>query len=276
MDFTADPRTDATLLDRLEQFYDAVPRNAATAESHGSLTLFVGGEVSWPYYARPTLGHPGPVTAADVQAVRERQRALGVPEALEWVLDTSPSMAGATSATGLAVQRCPLLALCGTPVRPARDPDGVQVALVSPDDPDLALVRAVADIGFGTPGTARAAAGPTERDTAARRSDPARLRRQASQLRSGELVQAVARGADGPLAVGTYQHAQGVAEIVAVATLPSARRRGLAALVTATLAEQALGAGLQTVFLSAQDETVARVYERVGFRRVSTAGIAHP
>jgi GNAT superfamily N-acetyltransferase len=276
MDFTADPRISASLLERIEQFYDLVPRNGATAEPHGALTLFVGQDAGWPYYARPTLGHPGPVTAADVGAVRARQRELGVPEALEWVFDTSPTVADAASAAGLAVQRCPLLALCGTPVSPGCAPDGVEVALVDPDDPGLPSIRAVADIGFGTPGTARGVAGPTERDTAAKRLDPKRLRAQASQLRSGELVQAVARGPAGPLAVGTYQHAAGVAEIVGVATLPTARRRGLAALVTAVLAEHALAAGLGTVFLSAQDETVARVYERVGFRRIATAGLARP
>ena len=32
--------------------------------------------------------------------------------------------------------------------------------------------------------------------------------------------------------------------------------------------------GLETVFLSAQDDAVARIYERVGFERVGTACIA--
>jgi hypothetical protein len=31
---------------------------------------------------------------------------------------------------------------------------------------------------------------------------------------------------------------------------------------------------MATVFLSAQNDDVARVYERVGFRRVATAGLA--
>jgi len=64
--------------------------------------------------------------------------------------------------------------------------------------------------------------------------------------------------------------------VVGVATLPVARRRGLGAAVAAGLAAHALGQGMATVFLSAQDDTVARVYERVGFRRVGTAGLASP
>ena len=67
-----------------------------------------------------------------------------------------------------------------------------------------------------------------------------------------------------------------VAEIVGVATLPSARRRGLGAALTATLARQLLDAGTDLVFLSAGSEEIARVYLRVGFRRIGTACIAEP
>lgn len=63
----------------------------------------------------------------------------------------------------------------------------------------------------------------------------------------------------------------GVTEVVGVATLPSARRRGLAALVTAALVRDARTSGVRTVFLSAGSDDVARVYEKVGFVRVATA-----
>ena len=66
----------------------------------------------------------------------------------------------------------------------------------------------------------------------------------------------------------------GAAEIVGVATLPAARRQGHAANLTATLARHALAHGHDLVFLSASDEVVARMYARVGFRRVGTAAIA--
>jgi ribosomal protein S18 acetylase RimI-like enzyme len=257
----------------LERFYDAVPRKAADAEPHGALTLFVRRGEGWPYYARPTLGHPGPVTESDVTAVRARQRELGVPEELEWVAETSPAVDVAATVAGLDVRLCPLLVLPGAQADPRPVPPGVTVALVRPDDPDLAGVDAVAGVGFASGGTAPGAEGPAERDAAAGRTRGEHLAALRDRLTSGEIVQAVARGADGPLAIGTYQHAEGVAEIVGVATLPLARRQGLGAAVTAVLARHARDAGL-VVFLTAQDETVARVYERVGFRRVATAGLA--
>jgi ribosomal protein S18 acetylase RimI-like enzyme len=257
----------------LERFYDAVPRKAADAEPHGALTLFVRRGEGWPYYARPTLGDPGPVTERDITAVRRRQRELGLPEEFEWVVETSPGVDLAAASAGLDVSLCPLLVLTRAPSDPGPVPPGVTVELVRRADPDLAAVDAVAGIAFGAAGTASGPAGPAARDVAARRVREAHLAALRDRLSSGEIVQAVARGAEGPLAIGSYQHAEGVAEIVGVATLPSARRQGLGAAVTAVLARHARDAGLG-VFLSAQDETVARVYERVGFRRVATAGLA--
>jgi predicted GNAT family acetyltransferase len=67
-----------------------------------------------------------------------------------------------------------------------------------------------------------------------------------------------------------------VTEVVGVATLPSARRRGIGAAVTGALVAHALASGLGLVFLSAASDDVARIYERLGFRRVARAGIAEP
>ena len=53
----------------------------------------------------------------------------------------------------------------------------------------------------------------------------------------------------------------------------AARGRGLGAAVTSALAGAALGAGAELVFLAAGDEAAARVYERVGFRRVGECGL---
>ncbi|HEX2706207.1 MAG TPA: GNAT family N-acetyltransferase, partial [Candidatus Lustribacter sp.] len=66
----------------------------------------------------------------------------------------------------------------------------------------------------------------------------------------------------------------GVSEVVGVAVLPSWRRRGVAAALTATLTRDALERGIATVFCSAQSEQVARVYEGIGFRRIGTAALA--
>jgi predicted GNAT family acetyltransferase len=61
-----------------------------------------------------------------------------------------------------------------------------------------------------------------------------------------------------------------------VATLPAVRNRGYASQLTATLARDALENGVEVVFLSAGDDDVARLYSKVGFRRIGTACIAQP
>jgi predicted GNAT family acetyltransferase len=84
-------------------------------------------------------------------------------------------------------------------------------------------------------------------------------------------VAAAARVAGVVASVGWHQPLEGASEIVGVATLPAFRRRGLGAAVTATLVADALERGIELVFLSADDERVARVYAKVGFERVGTA-----
>ncbi|AUX38719.1 acetyltransferase [Sorangium cellulosum] len=269
----------SALLAAIERFYDAVPRRRADAEVHGPLTLFVRRGDGWPYYARPTLGHAGPVSVDDMAAMRARQRGLSFPESFEWVLETTPGLDAAAEAAGLHVRRCPLLVLSGEPVQVAAPAD-VSLGLVTPDDPDLAAVQAVAYVAFGAFDTAAGLAGPAERDATAAALPAGHATSWTTSLIDGTMVHAAARGRAGelagPLCVGSYQHAEEVAEIVGVGTLPAARRRGLAAAVTAVLARRALDAGNRTVFLSAQNDDVARVYERVGFRRVATACIAEP
>ncbi len=54
-------------LERIEDYYDTVPRSVCRVEEHGPLTLFVNRGAGWPYYARPRRGWPERVTAAHVQ-----------------------------------------------------------------------------------------------------------------------------------------------------------------------------------------------------------------
>jgi predicted GNAT family acetyltransferase len=86
----------------------------------------------------------------------------------------------------------------------------------------------------------------------------------------------VAEDAGGPLASGSHQPVRDTAAIVGVATLPCARRRGLATLVTAALVEDARRRGCDMIFLEADSLEVARIYARLGFERVGTACIAEP
>ncbi|PZF97618.1 GNAT family N-acetyltransferase [Micromonospora deserti] len=269
------------LFDRLERFYDAVPRDAARIEEYGSLVLFVRDGAGWPFYARPRRDTTGPPSLADVSAVRERQRELGLPEAFEWVHETTPDLLAVARSAGLSVLEAPLMVL-----DPAALPDpaalgGVPVRLLDPAAPgfaaDVAARRAVAAVGFAAAGTERSEAGPAERDAAVTELDVAALDEERARIADGRRLSALAgTPADGALASGMAMRVGDVAEIAGVATLPVARRRGLGAAVTAALARELLAAGTDLVFLSAGSEEIARVYLRVGFRRIGTACIAEP
>lgn len=262
--------TDSTLLDEIEGYYDAVPRSAADTEDLGPFTLFVS-RGGWPYYARPRRGHVGPPpTVHDVLRVRARQRDRGVPETFEWVDELTPGLVEVVERAGLPVQQLPLLALAG-PIAVA-PVSGVRVRIVEAEEPDLPRIAATVTLGFASPGTEAGPVGPPDRDAAAGSED--RIEHLRDRLRSGLTVMAVAEDASGSVAAGSHQPLDGVTELVGVATLPTARRRGLGALVTAALVEHASAAGVRTIFLSAGSDEVARVYEKVGFARLATACIA--
>jgi len=269
------------VIERIDAFCDAVPRRRARACEHGPLVLFIPTGPGWPYYARPRHGARPRITAADIRAVRARQRELIIPESFEWIEQTAPEMASAAAEAGLDVQTHPLMvlsALSAAPAAPALPalPAGVTVRAVAPEDPELDRIWAVPAVAFGHPGTATGKAGPAERDKIAADHDGGTIEMLRERLRSGQSVLAAAFGPDGPLAAGSYQAVDGIAEITGVGVLPSSRRQGLGAAITALLARDALDRDVQTVFLSASDDAVARVYARIGFREIGTAMIAEP
>jgi len=239
-----------------------VPRSAARVEEVGPFSLFVG-TGAWPYYARPRLGEPHEFTLADVEAARERQRELNQPLAFEWVHETTPSLLGVMDAE---VLEAPLMVLDQGAWRPPEISATLRV--LGPDD-DLATVRALQDVAFTHGGTAAGPEGIAERDAMERR-DTDFLR---ERIESGASVMVVAELAGEPVAAGMHQPVGKVTEIVGVATLPAVRRQGLGGAVTGALVEHALANGVETVFLSAGSEDIARVYARLGFRRIGTACI---
>jgi len=266
---------DNGIIERIEAFCDAVPRRRARADEHGPLVIFVPTGPGWPYYARPKRGTRAPVTAAAIRAVRARQRELIIPESFEWIEQTAPEMAAAATEAGLEVQRHPLMVLAGPAEQPSLPPD-VTVRLVPPEDAELDRIWAVPAVAFGHPGTATGEAGAAERDKIAADYDGGTIAMLRERLRSGQSVLAAAFGPDGPVAAGSCQAVDGAAEITGVGVLPAERRRGLGAAVTAALAADAVDRGVRTVFLSASDQVVARVYARIGFRQIGTAMIAEP
>jgi ribosomal protein S18 acetylase RimI-like enzyme len=268
------PTTQRSVLDRIETYYDLVPRADSRNEVHGPLTLFVATGPGFRWYARPSLG-TGSVTAEDVAAVRRRQRVLGQPESFEWVDEITPSLRPAAEQAGLAVSSLPLMVLDRAAVRRPPAPPGTELRLVRPDD-DLATIDAVARVGFAVPGTAVGQAGVPALAALAVSATAELLAKQRERLATGRTVTAVAMVGGDPVSVGSHQPREQVTEIVAVATLPAFRRRGLGAAVTGLLVGDALDRGVETVFLSAGSDDVARVYERIGFRTVGTACIAEP
>ncbi|MFE5793779.1 GNAT family N-acetyltransferase [Streptomyces sp. NPDC056503] len=243
------------VLNRIEAYYDAVPRSSARAEDFGPLTFFVReGADGWPFYARPTPGHDGGTTVEDVERVRARQRELGLPEAFEWVAETTPGLRAAVEASGIVVHEHPLMVLEGEPLAvPA--PAGARVRTLAADDPNLAAAVAAPYAAFGaTPG-------------------PGDARRVAARITAGLTV--LAGGFDTAsgeaLAGGQAQPVGDVAEVVGVGTRPEARRRGLGLAVTAALVADARARGVGLVFLTASDADVERLYARLGFRTVATA-----
>jgi ribosomal protein S18 acetylase RimI-like enzyme len=244
----------------IDEFLDAGPRPNARVEEIGPFTLFVS-QKPWPYYARPRLGESHDFTPKDVEAVRDRQRELRVPQHFAWVHELAPSL---RDIMPLPVIQVPLLTLEACPPEPARE-----TRLLDVDDPALRAALAVEQVAFSAPGTGLGRQSTDERDEAPVAA--AMLTAVRDRIREGSSVTAVVEDDTGPVAVGSLRPLNGVAEIIAVATLPALRRRGLGAAVTARLVRHALDTGVETLFLSAADDDVARLYERLGFRRAATA-----
>jgi Predicted acetyltransferase len=264
--------SDEALQHRLDTYLDTVPRRVVRTEAIGPFTLFINEGHGWRYYARPTPGADA-FTRDDVDAVRARQRALRQPEELEWIVDVAPGVADAAKASGMHVRLHPLMHLSVEGFRPATVPDGTEVVVVAPDS-DLARITAVAHVGFATPDDAVSTDDDRALDDATSGADPETIEFTRDGMRDGFTTMCAAWADGGPVAVGSYQPMEGVAEITGVATLLGYRRRGFGAAVTSALVAHALAHGVHTLFLSANDEVVARVYLGLGFRIVGAAGAA--
>jgi ribosomal protein S18 acetylase RimI-like enzyme len=265
-------RDDIDLLHELDRYFDAVPRAATTTEEIGPFTLFINSGNGWRYYARP---RPGEIafSVADVHAVIARQRETSQPRQFEWIANATRAVAPAAIGAGLHVEDRPLLWLDPGRFRPLDPPRGVEIRLVEPDE-DLARFMAIADVGFAAPGTAVGEQGVEALAEASEATDPGTIAFAKGFLTAGRSRLAVAFVEGAPVASGSHQPVGTVTEITGVACLPAFRRRGVGAAVTSALVRDALERGVDSVCLSAGDDTIARVYARVGFQEIGRVGEA--
>jgi ribosomal protein S18 acetylase RimI-like enzyme len=262
------------LLGSIDGYLDAVPRPATRVEEIGPFTLFVNEGIGWRYYARPTVGAER-FTSCDVQVVLDRQRELDQPLEFEWLVDVTPGVGPATEAAGLRAVERPLMHLPTEDFRPHPAPEDVLVRFVEPGE-DLATITAVAMVGFYSPGTDVSPIGTESLAERAARIDASKLEFNRDRIARELTITAVAFIEGLPVASGSHQPMDGLTEIVGVACLPAFRRRGLGAAVTSTLAQDAFRRRVETVFLAADDESVARIYGRLGFRTIGRVGAAAP
>jgi ribosomal protein S18 acetylase RimI-like enzyme len=267
--------TDHALLAAIDACYDAIPRPRSDPQPVGPFTLFVAHPgVRHGYYARPSLNATLLPTVDDVRRLLARQRELDAPRSIEWIDEIAPTLDLVAHEVGYEVRRHPLMALEGD----ARGASGL-TRLVDPDDHDLLVeARAAVSVAFEHEGTARGEVGVDVRDQARPSQRAALTDSYRAELRAGRLVVAATFADDDPQAGavggGTLLLAGAAAEIAGVGVLPAYRRRGLAGQIASALGREARRRGADIVFCSADSDDVARVYARVGFRRVGTAVIA--
>ncbi|MFC5266582.1 GNAT family N-acetyltransferase [Kribbella qitaiheensis] len=262
-----------SILSRVDDYLHAAPLSGATGQQVGPFTLFRSTTI-WPYYARPIPGSGATIEPGDVEKVRARNDELGLPFSLEWVVDTCPSLGPAAAAAGLEVREHPLLVLDRADFKPVTA--AVECAILPTAESVLREARAVASVGFGTPGTAIGDGGTEARDANLAEISDETAAALLERAQAGISITAGAYDHRGMLASGSHQPVGDATEIVGVATLPAMRRQGLAAAVTSCLAEHAFANGIDLVLLSADSDAVAAVYERVGFHRIGSVGAAEP
>lgn len=205
-------------------------------------------------YATPLPG--AEPTARDVAALIAAFRERGLKPRLEFAPDAAPAVEPALRAAGFSTEAVHEYLVC-TPATLAVPPAGPGAPLVETPatDEDYTAVDAALSEAFAGEFTSSP-------------EGAARLRRTQEM---GGAVRFV-RSPDGGCAGGamTSAPAVGTSELAGVGTRPAHRGRGIAARVTAALAETMFAAGAESVWLEYSGEGSQRVYERVGFRPQGT------
>jgi len=187
-------------------------------------------------------------TPADVALMIAAFEERGRNPRLEYLPSVSPFVRPALEDAGFVEEGLlPLMTISELVEPPVVD--GVELVPADSDDTILAMATAL-NLAYGEPP-------PTESDVASHAS---------SRDRGGFALLARSLSGD-PVGGGLVTvPIDGVAELAGIGVVPSWRRRGLAALITARLVRAARELGVRTPFLMAADDHAARVYTRVGFQ----------
>jgi GNAT superfamily N-acetyltransferase len=223
----------------------------STAEERiGPFSLLLHPE---PGMSAVTLAPGAPADPGDLRPalteIRARFAARGERARIELSLLAWPPVPVALEDAGFRLaEQAPLLVATPDWLVPHR-PDAVSLTEVTPKS-DAPFVAAVMRQGFEV----RGQASPEEEGAAVRRSLAAGM----------DLV--VARLGDAPAGSGCLSPRAGVAEISAVSTLPSCRRRGVAAAVVSWLAARHVACGGTLLWASAPTTPAFALASHCGFR----------
>lgn len=218
-----------------------------------------GTDLIWLNYAVPRAPSAPQAVFAEAlaalgQVFRTHQRTLR----FEFNALPSPALPAVLEAAGLRRHaEHPLMVCAPARLTPVTAPD-IRVRVLDADatDAELRMACAIQRVSFGG----------EERDTTD--AEVAELR---AALHAGEGLHAIATEDDGRVVgVAGLTVLDASAELVGVATAPTARRRGVAATLSSFLVQTHAARGGTLVWLSAGDAVAEAVYQKIGFQRIDT------
>jgi ribosomal protein S18 acetylase RimI-like enzyme len=211
---------------------------------------------------RPGLSYAMPVgplgsTSQLADSVTQLRASFAARERVlrfEFVEQLWPRLSSALESSGLIVEAVePVLACWQTAFLPYASPS-VQVTPLDPADAALLKTFLAVQIEGFANGTQHVAAVDVER--------------LARQLRERWRFGVLGTVVGAPVGTAELTPTGQIGEIVGVATLPTHRRRGVAATLCSYLVAEFFDHGGETCWLSAANDEARKVYEKIGFRVV--------
>ena len=244
-----------SLLERLQRSLGEIAELDRERVRVSPFTAYIDRERPLKYFS---FALPDPGASAEgsldalVGAFAERERGARI----EHVEELNPGLRDELEAAGWSLsERMPVMTCAAEELLVPAAPDGMVVERIGADAPDP-LVRAflaAQKTAFEDPYDVQDA-------------DVSKLRGMAAV---GPVYAGLIEG--DVVATGLASRAAGgVAEVAGVSTLPAFRRRGIAGTLTAVCAAAAFEAGAELAWLTAADESAARIYGRAGFHLAGT------